>query len=539
MKAIIIDDEKHVRDVIRMLAQWERFGIEEVLEARDGQEAKRLIEAQRPEIIFTDMNMPNLDGIGLLEWLGRNAGGSKTIVISAYDDFHYMRNAILYGSFDYMLKPIEPGDLNDTLERAVEEWKRDAESRRFAIESVRVANEAKPLYWDRLLSGLLQRSPSPDAAEKLEREFGIRLGTDTLTVWLMTVRPLADIRFEGNVEQAFAALLPICNEELQGAGIAFRHAAKHDELVILLRQVKEKDALAGRLVTAIRQKHGLKALLAAGREAKHAADAYESARYLLMKTDLETAFDRHMPIRGEEAEARPAYQLLDYAQDLKWALQGGSAESMDRLLDTIFEAVRNSGGMTLERLHNWESQYALLQANWLQEYDIHGSAGLYSGQAYWDKDGTFSFSKFREEKRKQFRELIRKLHDVRFKKEKNSMQEIAQYLRDNCKRDVTLQEIADRFYLSREYISRKFKTEFGLTITDFITQVRIEKARELLENPHLKIYEIADAVGYQNDKYFIKVFKRAEGVTPTEYRSRQNRGRTVCGLSRNGGVESH
>jgi len=526
MKAIIIDDEKHVRDVIRMLAQWDRFGIEEVFEARDGEEAKQLIESQRPEIIFTDMNMPNLDGIGLLEWLGRHAGGSKTIVISAYDDFHYMRNAILYGSFDYMLKPIEPDVLNDTLERAVVEWKRDAESRRSALESVRVANEAKPLYWDRLLSGLLQRAPAPDVAEKLEREFGVRHGVDTLTIWLMTVRPLACIRFDGNVEQAFAAMLPVCNDVLQRAGIAFRHVARHDELVILLWQGVEKNALAKRLVAAVRQKLGIKALLAAGRDAKQAVDAYESARTMLMKSNLATAFDRQPPVDAEEAEARHASQLLDYAQDLKWALQSGSAENMDRLLDTIFEAVRKSGGMTLDRLNNWESQHALLQANCLQEYEISDGAGLYSGQAYWDEDGAFSFPKFCEEKRKQFRELIRKLYDVRFKKEKNIMQEIAQYLRDNCRREVGLQEIADRFYLSREYISRKFKTEFGLTITDFVTQVRIEKAKELLENPHLKIYEIADAVGYQNDKYFIKVFKRAEGVTPSEYRTRPHRGGT-------------
>jgi len=529
MKAIIIDDEKHVRDVIRMLAQWERFGIEEVLEARDGEEAKLLIEEKRPEIIFTDMNMPNLDGIGLLEWLGRHARASKTVVISAYDDYHYMRNAILYGSFDYMLKPIEPDVLNDALERAVEEWKRDAESRRSALESVRVANEAKPLYWDRLLSNLLQRSPAPEAAEKLEREFGVRLGVDTLTIWLTIVRPLACARFEGNVEQAFAALLPVCNDALQRSGIAFRHVAKHDELIILFWQAKDKNAIARRLVADVRQKLGLKLLLAGGREAKHAVDAYESARTTLMKSGLETMFDRQLPVDGDEAEGRPAYQLLDYAQDLKWALASGSAERMDRLLDTIFEAARNSGGMTLDRLNHWESQYALLQANCLQEYDITDSNGLYSGQAYWNEDGSFSFPKFREEKRKQFRELIRKLHDVRFKKEKNIMQEIAQYLRDNCKRDVALQEIADRFYLSREYISRRFKTEFGLTITDFVTQVRIEKAKELLENPNLKIYEIADAVGYQNDKYFIKVFKRAEGVTPSEFRSRPKRGGTGFG----------
>ncbi|CAI6075674.1 response regulator [Cohnella sp. JJ-181] len=518
MKAIIIDDEKHVRGVLRLLADWERFGIGEVLEARDGEEAKKLIEAHGPEIIFTDMNMPNLDGIGLLEWLREHAEGSKTIVISAYDDFHYMRNAIFYGSFDYILKPMEADVLNETLGRAVEAWHREAVSRRSAFENDRIANAAKPLYWDRVLSGLLGRSPAPEAAERLAREFGAVPGRDLFTVFLISVRAYATMKAEGDTERAFAALLPVCGEVLQrGEGVAFRHTAKPDELAVLAWNLKDADALAKRLHAGIWQATRMKLLVAIGKEARQTADAYESALEALMRCDLQSAFKARAVVRHDVVESRPVLHLVDYAQDLTLALQSGSAEGADRLLDRMLETVRASGGMTFEQLHNWESQYRLLQARWLQEYDIRDTRALGGGDGYWDEDGSFSMRRFRDEKRRQFHELIRLLHDVKYKKEKNSIREIESYLRQNYKREVTLQEIAERFYLSREYISRKFRQEFGLTITDYVTQVRIEKAKELLENPHLKVYEIADFVGYQNDKYFIKVFKRAEGVTPSEY----------------------
>ena len=241
MKAIIVDDEKHVREGLMLLAKWGKVGIETIYEAEDGNEAINLITMHRPAIIFTDMRMPKRDGISLLKWLHSSDISCKTIVVSGYDDFEYMRNAICYKSFDYILKPIDPAILNETLEKAVNEWK----------------------------------------------------------------------------EQS-----------------AHNHAE-------------------------------------------------------------------------------------------------------------------------------------------LEEFPI----------------------------------------------EKNNMQEIQEFLKEHYQHDISLQEIADRFFLSREYISRKFKHEFNKTITDYLMKIRMEKAKQLLETSSLKIYEIAHYVGYQNEKYFSKVFKKLVGLTPIEYRN--------------------
>ncbi|RFB12626.1 response regulator [Bacillus sp. HNG] len=244
MKAIIIDDEKHVRDGLLMLADWKRFGINTILEAKDGEEAMHLITEHQPAIIFTDMRMPKRDGISLLKWIHTSGILSKTIVVSGYDDFEYMRNAIFYKSFDYLLKPIEPDVLNETLEKAIVEWKEEA---------------------------LQQKT-----------------------------------------------LIPTQNYQNEKTGI-------------------------------------------------------------------------HL---------------------------------------------------------------------------------------------------------------------------------IEEFVRQNYQNEINLQEIADRFFFSREYISRKFKQEFDDTITDYVMKIRMEKAKELLENPHLKIYEVANLVGYQNEKYFSKLFKKLIGVRPNEYRNR-------------------
>jgi two-component system response regulator YesN len=94
MKALIVDDEKHVREGIKILADWDKNGIHEIYEAGNGEEAIQLIQTIRPEIIFSDMKMPKMDGTQLLEWIKENQPNSKTIVVTGYDDYHYMRKAI-------------------------------------------------------------------------------------------------------------------------------------------------------------------------------------------------------------------------------------------------------------------------------------------------------------------------------------------------------------------------------------------------------------------------------------------------------------
>lgn len=155
MKAIIVDDEKHVREGLMLLADWKKHGIDLIMEAEDGEEAAALIKEHNPEIIFTDMRMPRRDGISLLKWLHAENTASKTIVVSGYDDFEYMRHAITYKSFDYILKPIEPDVLNETLERAVHEWREQAKSKSAHDEESRVINEVRPLYWDQLFQGFV------------------------------------------------------------------------------------------------------------------------------------------------------------------------------------------------------------------------------------------------------------------------------------------------------------------------------------------------------------------------------------------------
>ncbi|WP_226677224.1 response regulator [Rossellomorea aquimaris] len=521
MKAIIIDDEKHVREGLLLLAEWDKHGIHTILEAEDGDEAIELITEHRPEIIFTDMRMPKRDGINLLKWLHASDLTSKTIVVSGYDDFEYMRNAIYYKSFDYILKPIEPDVLNETLGKAVKEWNEHARSRKSQVEENRVMNEAKPLYWDRFFSSLCAKeSITAEMVEKVEREFGVSLRQLEKTVALLPIKPIVMKSFQGDRDLAFFTLINICNELLrkQNEGVCFRNSNKEEELVILFWNQKNIPYLLKEIYSLIYQYSKVFTILALGKKSEKVNEAYESALEVFSRHNL---LAQNKIVTHQDVMEGSLLHLLDHSHEMKWAIRSGSRQQVHSQLEEIFSQLESSHTLSLEQLKVWEDQFELLRNNWLKEYQIKRQEPFYRGMDYWNEDGSFSYRKFKEEKSKEFFELIQTLTDVKYQKEKNNMQQIEEYLQQHYQEDINLQEMADRFFLSREYISRKFKQDYGATITDYVTNIRMEKAKKLLENPYLKIYEVAYGVGYGNEKYFSKVFKKHAGVTPNEYRHAQ------------------
>ncbi|PLR67646.1 response regulator transcription factor [Bacillus sp. UMB0893] len=511
MKVIIIDDEKHVREGLMLLADWEKHGIDTIIEAEDGEEAAALIKEHSPEIIFTDMRMPRRDGISLLKWLHAENSSSKTIVVSGYDDFEYMRHAIAYKSFDYILKPIEPDVLNETLERAVNEWREQARSKSTQDEENRVISEVKPLYWDQLFSGLCVKKEVPkEAEEKIEKEYSVQFSAVKKMAAVLSLKALQKDR-----ETAMISIANLCSGQLKD-GVCFKNVNKEDELVLLIWKKKNPAMVAEEIIRLIKQQLKVHVIAAAGNPSTELSEAYGEAEAILQKHDLR----RNTALAGpKDEEEKSLLHLFDFSSELKWTVQSGSIPQTEAQLVKIFAKLEQQHNLSLEQIAMWENQFNLLRSNWLKEYEVNHKSEFYSGKAYWNADGTFSMKKFKDEKTKEFAELITILSNVKYQKEKNNMQQIEEYLQQHYQQDITLQDIADRFFLSREYISRKFKQDYHATLTDYLTNIRMERAKRLLENPYLKIYDVAYGVGYQNEKYFSKVFKKQVGCTPIEYRN--------------------
>ncbi|RBW70759.1 response regulator transcription factor [Bacillus taeanensis] len=382
MKALIVDDEFNVRDVIRSLGQWQNYGITTVLEASNGEEAKALIKRECPEIILTDVKMPKMSGIELIEWLDTISYPGKAILITVYDDYSFMRKAIQCNSIDYLLKPIEEESLNKALASSVECWKNEEEERRKRDSGF--YEDVERLRMNRLITAACN-GESFDAEE-------MSLCLPQADAYDLTLISFYQMHHSDSYIELLANEL--CNREW---GNAFSLQNDHNICVVI--------TVRGQWLSV--------------------------EEWIIRHFDIPVRLVSEVPLKSF-AELPTSFQSAKRAVD-----------------DQNFRAIH--------RLSNLDD--------------------------------------------------ARRMHDIVAYVDKYYMEELS------------LEKLSNRFFLSREHISRKFKQATGMTLSTYVIQLRIEQAKYWLSQTDEKMYSIALKLGYQDEKYFSKLFKKMVGMTLLEYRN--------------------
>ena len=523
MKVLIVDDEKHVREGIKILAKWDENGIEDIYEASNGEEAIQMIEEKHPEIIFSDMKMPKMDGTLLLEWIKNNHPHSKTIIITGYEDYHYMRKAMNYGSSDYLLKPIDPEVLNNAIRTVIHEWKVEEKERKNKVINNQLLNRMKPVYRDRKLTQLLYN----DSYEENVFEGFSLPKHEYYHVGLLYVNEEIRDYFKGDSELTYFTILNIINEVLsrKSSGMAFHNLGNTGEIILILWEQKdEMISLLNLVIKSIQNSLGILFSIAVGKEVTKLEDiseSYQRAKALLMCRNVLVIQQNN--IYMGETEDEEIKSLMDYTETIKLAVQTGNIQSIDSFISQIHREIITNNRLSLKQLLQLESEYVVISRSLFKEWSL--PLNLQSNieeniSKYFNRYGIFLLENYIERKKRETQVFLKRVQKKK-SKSNNVMNEIEKFIRNNYNHDIKLQEISDHFYISREYISRKFKQEYGVNISEYIINIRMESAKELLQNSNLKIYEIANRIGYQDDKYFRKVFKKLIGVTPNEYRDNQ------------------
>jgi two-component system response regulator YesN len=543
MKALIVDDEQHGRAAIRLLVDWQAHGITEVLEAEDGGRAIQLIIGEAPQIVITDMRMPGYDGTRLMDWLQAHTPHTKVLVVSGHDDFGLVRHAIRCGGTDYILKPVEQDEINEALSKAVAAWEAEERQRlRLTLQAIEV-NQMRPHYADKLLTELVQApAGSISALPRLAEE--LRLPPQDAAVCSAAVLSLAHLdeavlaKYRAKRQLLSFTILNICSEILERseAGIAFRQLESTDEVVILYWG--EPDRLGERLnamntgfcMALGRRMHF--GIGPAGPFPQGVSVSYQAARQALWRRSLihsagglNGAEGLHYAERSTEAQSR-VLRLTDAEEKLRLVVLSGQPERMaGAAAEWIDEAVSRLPDLTAEQMRGWNRELDWMLGRWLDDRpeDTAGEDPAQTDAAASvlpvDEEGMLSLPLWKSSFAKRLQAAGRALALARAHAPENHIiRDIAAYLDAHYADEITLQDISSRFYLSREYISRKFKQEFGVNLSEYLSRLRIRQAKLLLLNPRLRLQQVAEMVGYHDEKYFGKVFKKLEGMTPGEYR---------------------
>lgn len=361
---ILIDDESWTRDVLKCIGKWEELGIEVIAEASDGEYGLELVRKLKPDLIVTDVKMPNMDGLELGSVLREEHCKAKILYVSGYDDYRLVRSAFQLEAKDYLLKPVKPDELNKQLKRCVQEM--DQEKR---------DNGQSGLQFEKIA-----KAPWLREYEKLRGQLyeTLRARNDG-----MTAKKIQEIMTLGKQYQ-----LNICSRETM--------IYVYFDLYELLRRYIQENGFT----------------------------------FPEIFSPIDSSF-----VFGNETTFS---EIISYMG----SLYGKTPEQMEKL---------------------------------------------------------------------------------RKERGRINVKEIREYVDGNFTQNMTLDETAEKFFVSREYLSKLFKKETGMGFQNYVTELKMKKAKWLLLEEKMAIKDIAQLLGYKEIAHFYKVFKKYYGQTPGEMAGEQRK----------------
>jgi two-component system response regulator YesN len=529
MKVLIVDDEASVHEQLETVIPWEALGWSIVGHCYNGEEARQLALALRPQLIITDIRMPMMDGLSLMEWLKESDVQAEVIVLSGYGDFEYSRPAFLYGAFDYMLKPINGAELLKVLGRAVDKIHRASDALSLQIKEKAVLQNGLTVMQDEFMTSVVDSSEI-DENELIvsAAELSIPLpeaAYTTVVVKLFELDERIHERYEGDRSVFYFAARNIMKETFAGAdaAVVFRPLSKSNEFVVLYagaaRDAERLQTLVGKLHRALVRYLKVKVkigLSSCKTRISRLPESYREGALALESMLL------------NERDSVGAYSSGDGAAAIS---QSPIWQEIGRLLGTLldFGALRD-GELLKQKIEEAfsEQQLSVISGQELKHAvsvlldKIEGKAPG-SEVALLVGEGKTRLS---ELKLPQIKALLQRIvdrmleqseNDTRTKSGKQLIEVICGYVQEHY-RTVNLEDISRTYFMSKNYFCSLFKNVTGESFMDYLTVVRMEQAKRLLLDCQLTAYEIAELVGYKDQRYFSQVFRKATGMQPTQFR---------------------
>ena len=518
MKVFLVDDEIAIRETIRNIFPWEEKGFQLVGEAPDGEMALPMIRDLNPDILVTDIRMPFMDGMKLCAEVKRVMPWVGIIILSGYDDFDYARQAISLGVKEYLLKPVTAQELGDVLLRVSEQLAAERREReRVASLRQRVATGSQFLR-EKLLASLFDEDGDRFEDETLlkqMREMGVNLAANCYIVIDMAYA----LRDEARVA-ARAAIAALAGAS--GGSVFTCGMAKGTRALVLGDNERDVEERAYSFAASAAQLPELKdcpgLLLSIGESVNDYFDirrSMQSARHVRHLADRQHEGRRIIGV-GEVDDRTAALDNLDLSP-LYERLQYASASELDAILAEYTDSLgSDTEGMALAMgylrvaaviaaqriVHDvgLEPQTALPEALLSEAVRAEGPQGLQAVKALLLQAI-------------QCRDLSgRGLGETPVGRARIFLS------RNYSNPNLMLQDVAGEVGMSQSHFSTVFAQETGITFTQYLTALRIGKARELLTATAMRSSEIAFAVGYNDAHYFSYLFKKHTGLTPSEYR---------------------
>lgn len=537
IKVFLVEDEMVIRRGIKNSIDWEKEGYIFCGEASDGELAYPMIIKEKPDILITDIRMPFMDGLELCKLVKKELPNIKILILSGYDEFDYAKEAIRLGVTEYLLKPISSGKLLEALNGMSESIRREKEDKdlvRKYMEEMRENTEhEKQKFFEQMIAGNLSMADALETGKKYEmnlsagmynlllfrftlgkenRKSGELLGEAEYAIEKLTERLEYVFEFQRGVE-GWAFLLMADNEEQMSERV--KELSKDLEEIMKNYSTIAYFGGIGQPVARLRE------LEESFREAERALAArftmelnrIISVEDIRMAQNVDTLDDIEITSFGEIEKTRTMLEKF---------LNNGAEDEIDEFVDVyINELPEENLKSVLMRQYIIMDAYIVMMSFCEK---IEGIEGEMQAQSEELKNSMKTIQTL-EEIKNYIRMLLKKIIGVRDTISGRRYSDIIEIAKDQIRKtymsdEISLNTIAAEVGMSPSYFSSIFSKEMGKTFVEYLTEIRMDRAKELLMCSSMKTSEIGYEVGYKDPHYFSYIFKKTQNCTPKEFRAR-------------------
>lgn len=526
LRVLIVDDEPYIRKGLKALIDWEAEGYYIAGEASDGKNAIQLLKQNEYDLIITDIMMPDMDGMELIHYVNNHKlSTARFVLLSGFYDFQYAKAAIQCGCCDYILKPIQKDELLTTIRKIVEEFHRNAgiEKMTKAYEKAYLDRHLLAIIWGKYdcinLSYVQERILHTNGIAYIHCELSLN---DERFVILSEDSRRAQQRKLYNYTTLL--LKDYSNHIVFNI---MKHTECYDIGIIYCSNMANETGLTqqewlNRLVKELSERVGYEVIACMGNMVQSFRLLSESFREALMirsfrfykknegrtsrfcKRDSDVQVVQSASFKKQLDELLHVIEINDKVK-IKVMAKNFYRSIMSKDFDP--EAVNSNVQYLL---------YRLLGLGYNQDADIDQEEIMqYIRETVYTSNGE-------NENEQKFQQFVLEYSDylaqLRQNSDKGILDKIEDDIQQNYADNISLKSLSEKYYINSAYLGQIFKKKRGCTFKDYLNNVRVHKAAELLLYSDKKMYEIAIDVGYKNQEYFINKFEEVYGDTPTRFR---------------------
>ena len=533
LKVFLVEDEIIIREGIQKMVPWGDYGFELSGEAADGEIALPLIRQVKPDVVVTDIKMPFMDGLSLSTLIKKEMPQTKIVIISGYDDFSYAQQAISVGVERYLLKPVSKNAFIEVLEEIRNKYEMEHAQKsyyeKFVSELQEYEKNSRRDFFEALVSGELEWQSIYEKAEKLKID--ILAESYNMVLYTMNKHYGRDDVDEGysqslaDMQNCLDSYFAVHAEYLLFRNHMFNYAVVIKGTAENIGE-KTKDCMDSLKQLSLEHAKNVDWFVCSGEAVERLSmlpKSYElamqifSCRYMYDSNVISDKEHDMIRMKEEEMDLKKIDSNAMNPEILHNFMSNGLEEEIERFVENYF---RLFGEQAMRS--KMFRQYVIL--------NIHFGAAAFLEKLGIGKDVIDDVAVIpmeehitKERAEETAKELLHRVIELRDENAKNRYRSVldtaVEFIEQNyMDENLSLNVAAQSVNVSANHFSALFSQEMGKTFIEYVTDLRMRRAKELLRCSNLRSGEIALEVGYKDAHYFSFLFKKIQGCTPSEYR---------------------